>query len=294
MFANTEVDKNHTKDIIKIDKYFLNAKEHSELFSKELGIKQRWLNIDNSWFQLDDGLYFFKKKDIFNELFLSELIKEYKVRCVDFSLAVFKDNIGIISKSFRKKNKKYYEYDDFFNAYDIIAPKKLTILNHMFRQILTDKNRMKIMNDFYRLTVFDWFTGQNDRTSFNMIFEVGDDLKIAPITDNGSSLIYIRDEDKELEKYYRIYMSVFDHLVFPINNKLNKKSIYIINLINNHLEFYKYLCKSLDVDINTILNRVIEKYNLIVSKSDKEQLISYFDKKKNIVERTLSIANKHK
>lgn len=294
MFANTEVDKNHTKDIIKIDKYFLNAKEYSELFSKELRIKQRWLNIDNSWFQLDDGLYFFKKKDIFNELFLSELIKEYKVRCVDFSLAVFKDNIGIISKSFRKKNKKYYEYDDFFNAYDIIAPKKLTILNHMFRQILTDKNRMKIMNDFYRLTVFDWFTGQNDRTSFNMIFEVGDDLKIAPITDNGSSLIYIRDEDKELEKYYRIYMSVFDHLVFPINDKLNKKSIYIINLINNHLEFYKYLCKSLDVDINTILNRVIEKYNLIVSKSDKEQLISYFDKKKNIVERTLSIANKHK
>ncbi|MBQ6285800.1 MAG: hypothetical protein IJK67_05820 [Bacilli bacterium] len=296
MFENTSVDKKHIKDIANIDDNYVNSgdRENRKYLKSKLEIEGYLLIAYNSWFKFDDGLYFFKTKAIFNELFLSELIKEYKIRCVDYSLASFKNKIGIISKSFRSKDKKYYEYNTFFNYQNMSAPKRLTTLNHVFREILPDKNRINLMDNFYRLTAFDWFTGQNDRTVSNIVFEVGDDVKLAPLSDNGSSLLYIKEEDSELEKYYRIYMSSFDHLLFPKDDKLNRKTLYLINLINNHLEFYRYLCKSLDIDINKILDRVIEKYNLIVPLEDREQLIKYFDKKKQILERTLSIANKHK
>ena len=75
--------------------------------SKMTGIDVSMLMAYDDWYILDDEFYYFKYMYKIEELFMSELAHECKVRCVEFLLALDSNTLGIISKLYREKDKKY-------------------------------------------------------------------------------------------------------------------------------------------------------------------------------------------
>ena len=54
-------------------------------------------------------------------------------------------------------------------------------------------------------------------------------------------------------------------------------------------EFIFYLKKSLDIDINKILDKTVDKYKLKILKIERKNIINYFDCKKSIIEKNLTL-----
>ncbi len=293
MFKNTTVKD---KEIINISSFYIDANDDKNSFlSDELNIPKSYLIAYNGWHKIDGELYYYKNVAIFNEIFLSELTKYYNLKCVNYSIVYGKKGLGIISKNFREKNKTYYDYDDFFGKYGINIPNDIIILKRILEQILTEKNAKELMNTFFRLSAFDWFTGQTDRSAGNVTFDVTDQVSLCPLTDNGSSLHSAPKNNKTLYRIlYTRLNSIYNYLEFPYNNRVNENNLTSIYLINNFEEFKKYLEISLDIDINEVLNRTIEKYNLLVPNDDRNELIDFFDTKRSILEKTLELSEKYK
>ena len=62
-----------------------------------------------SWCYKDGSYYFYKSDFAFYELLLKELFEEFNLKCVDFLLASYQNNLGVmyqrgtgISKNFKK------------------------------------------------------------------------------------------------------------------------------------------------------------------------------------------------
>ena len=135
------------------------------------------------------------------------------------------------------------------------------------------------MEEFLKLTVFDWFSGQIDRGDTNLIIEKRDNgTFLAPIFDNGCSL----------EIYNTEYNSSFENLDFSPRYEYCKEEEYILYLLTKYKTLRDYLSKSLDIDIRKILRRTLEKYKLELSKEDQQKIIRFFDFKKDLITRKLN------
>ena len=51
----------------------------------------------------------------------------------------------------------------------------------------------------------------------------------------------------------------------------------------------KYMSKCMEIDIRGILSRTIKRYNLIINNSSRDQIVSYFDNNKKIIESSLKL-----
>lgn len=151
------------------------------------------------------------------------------------------------------------------------------------------------MNEFFRLTVFDWFSGQSDRGDANLIFKISSDTRLAPIFDNGASMSYHKKIKENILILLSSYFSSFDNLRFPVDNiYLNEYNFYLFKLITDNNEFFKYFSLALDIDITYFINETIKKYHLIIPSEDKKEIIEFFDYKKQIIENTLKLSIKYK
>ncbi len=288
MFKNTKVNDKYIKSLKNIyDNYYEKCNITTEELAKILNLNIWFINEYPDWYYINDKLYYYKDYTIFNELFLSELIKEFKLKSVKYELVKNSNMIGIISESFRNSNNKYYDYCSYFNNKRVQVPRKLINLDQTFNNILDEENKIKLMNKIYRLASFDIFCGQNDRSDGNLVFvENNNKISLAPIFDNGCAFI---------DKYN--YDSSFDNLFMPEKSHkgiIDNYNLYLFKLINNNKVFYKYLTKALDIDVKEILKRTIEKYHLVVPFKDKRELINFFDKRKDRIEYTLTLTDKYK
>src|SRR5574344_436321 len=66
------------------------------------------------WFVINDIFYFFKSNGVFNELLISEIMKEFRVKFALFELAMYRGKIGIISENIRNSGSKYLYYNQLF------------------------------------------------------------------------------------------------------------------------------------------------------------------------------------
>lgn len=293
MFKDTTIKE---KEIFDISRFHIDAADDRNSFlSDGLKIPKSYLIAYNGWYKINGELYYYKNVAIFNEIFLSELTKYYNLKCVNYSIVYGKKGLGIISKNFREKNKLYYDYDDFFEKYGINIPNDIIILKRTLEQLLTEENAKDLINNFFRFLAFDWFTGQTDRNAGNVTFEVTNKVSLCHLTDNGSSLHTAPKNNKTLYRIlYTRLNSIYHYLEFPYNNRVNENNLTSIYLINNFEEFKKYLEISLDIDIDEVLDRTIEKYNLLVPNDDRNELIDFFDTKRSILEKTLELSEKYK
>lgn len=246
---------------------------------KMLSLDSSFLKTYNDWYVIDNELYFFKPYRKFTELFMQELIEEYDLRHVTYRLAYSDDTLGVISKNFKDPNNKYYDYDTYFIRNGIEVPRDIERLSSAFDKLLDKDNKKKIMEEFLKLTVFDWFSGQIDRGDTNLIIEKRDNgTFLAPIFDNGCSL----------EIYNTEYNSSFENLDFSPRYEYCKEEEYILYLLTKYKTLRDYLSKSLDIDIRKILRRTLEKYKLELSKEDQQKIIRFFDFKKDLITRKLN------
>lgn len=236
-----------------------------------------------NWYIIDGKMYYFKGDYIFNELFFSELSKAMGVKCVDFSLAKDNDNFGIISKSFKSQNKRYYTFHEFCKKIGIDS--STNCLSSFPKSVMSKypSNMVNsLMDDIYKLESFDFFTGQYDRWNNNVYLEENKrNLRLSPLFDNGcafSTNEYVLD-------------SCFDRLFFPFDNNIDPAELYTLYLIKNNKIFYDTLSYSLDIDISDVIKRTILKYRIDIMKEEKQRIIKYFDKKKSIIEHTLKLTH---
>ena len=292
MFNHTTIDNRAKSSINNIDGYFIDANNdfNNEYLSLVLGSSKDLLRRYNSWYSINDKLYFFKDVLIFNELFLSELVKEYNLRSVNYHLASTNGEVGIISESIKDKNKKYFDYDCFFELVNGSVPSSIGEIKQIFQNRISDSNGEELIRELFRLTAFDFFTSQTDRSEKNIIFELDESgIRLAKLFDFGTSL-----QSSNNINDYSVYNSSFETLRFPTDNNVSYEHEYLFYLINNNAEFYRYLCKSLDIDIHKVLKNTIEKYHLFVPNSDKKELFKFFDTKKKIIENTLTLSKSYK
>ena len=292
MFNHTTIDNRAKSSINNIDGYFIDANNdfNNEYLSLVLGSSKDLLRRYNSWYSINDKLYFFKDVLIFNELFLSELVKEYNLRSVNYHLASINGEVGIISESIKDKNKKYFDYDCFFELVNGSVPSSIGEIKQIFQNRISDSNGEELIRELFRLTAFDFFTSQTDRSEKNIIFELDKSgIRLAKLFDFGTSL-----QSSNNINDYSVYNSSFETLRFPTDNNVSYEHEYLFYLINNNAEFYRYLCKSLDIDIHKVLKNTIEKYHLFVPNSDKKELFKFFDTKKKIIENTLTLSKSYK
>ena len=249
-----------------------------EELSKITGIELEILMAYDNWYILDDGLYYFKYMYKIEELFISELAHECKVRCVKFLLAYEESCFGIISKLYREKGKKYYMYDDFCEKYFDCYPDNLSDFKLSLSQSLGEDRIQSLMDDIFSMISLDIFCGQSDRADYNFFFECDsdDNIRIAPLCDNGFAF-----------DYSYIYWSPF--------GKLNLKEDYISRgnlpfMLSIERNFYNKLAMYLDIDVFAILNRTCEKYRIDLNEIDRRRLLSYFDDRKRAIEHTLKLS----
>lgn len=246
--------------------------------SEMTGISRSILERYDDWYILDDGLYYFKNICKIEELFMSELANECKIRCVKFFVAIEKGIFGIISKLYREKDKKYYMYSDFCKKYFNHVPNYLGVFKLASSIALGDDKAQKLMDDVFNMICFDILCGQWDREEYNFFFECDKDnnVRIAPLCDNGIAF-----------KNCFIYSSPFGEFNLE-EDKISRGNLPFI--LSNEKDFYNKLALLLDINIEDVLNRTCEKYRININEDDKKMLLSYFDKRKIAIDNTLKLA----
>ena len=253
-----------------------------EELSKITGIDLATLMAYDDWYILDDGLYYFKYMYKIEELFISEVAHECKVRCVEFLLALDDGCFGIISKLYREKDKRYYMYSDFCQKYFGSIKNDLSFFKLALSVKFGEEKTNKLMDDVFSIISFDMFCGQYDRMEYNLFFECdnNNNVRIAPLCDNGVSF------DTRF-----IYDSPFGE--FNLNEKnVSRGSLPFILSIEKI--FYNKMAKYLDINVSDILDRTCEKYKINIDQSDKKMLLGYFDDRKRAIERTLKLSRDYR
>jgi len=235
------------------------------------------------WFILENGYYYFKSGDSFNELLMAELFKEFKLKCLDYRIAQYGNKVGILSKNFRKRETRYYEYNMYPDESGLLSYSTLNDFEKYVSKFINSDNLISLIASLSRLLVADFFSGQSDRLSYNLLLEERSELKLAPISDNGA--IFKIDE-------MNVSRSCIETLRFPSEKVVDAVEYNTLKLIVENSEFRNYLIKCLDIDINEIINRTIDKYYLKLYKYERKEIVSYFDTKKSIIENTLKLVKK--
>ena len=250
---------------------------------KLTGIDYETLQMYDDWYILEGGLYYFKKHCVFEELFMSELASICKVKCVEFKLASVDDKIGVISKLYRENNKKYYMYTDFCRKYFNHVPDNLRVLKLASLSSFGDKIGQQLMDDIFNLVCFDIFSGQWDREEHNFFFECDKNIvSLAPLCDNGmifsGNFIYSTP-------FAKFSLSSIDESVVYRNN--------LFQILRFDEVFFNKLAALLDIDINEVIKRTLEKYKIFIADCDRDYILEYFDERKKAIDLTLKLSRNY-
>lgn len=287
MFNNVSLTKECKKNLISLKgrRYDDVTDLSEEDLARYLKINSDLFKFYTNWYVFSDGLYYFKSNFIFNEIFLSELAHEFDVKCVKFMLASDGEHLGVLSKNFRKKSSLYYDYLEFSSKFFTYVPDDLESFKVQSSVVFGDDVGKKLMDQIYDLVAFDFFSGQDDRTHINVAFETNstDVAKLAPLCDNGVAFN---------TGNFNSYISCFDDLYFPFDNYIDPRQLKLLKLIRDNVSFYNSLSKALDIDIQSVLDRTLQKYKLKMSMHEKIKINDYFGSKKDVIERALKYSSK--
>ena len=251
------------------------------------GIDMNTLSMYDNWYILDDGLYYFKSCFIFEELFMSELARECNVKCVSFSLAG--DNVsynrsllGVMSKLYRYKDKKYFYYSDFCNRYFDGYVQYLDKFKLASEDVFGNDKTNILIDDIYGLISFDMFTGQRDRGEHNFLFECDNDsIRLAPLCDNG--LVFGNGFN---------YVSPFGNYCLFETDMYTTYRRDLLDILRNEKMLYDRFEHILDINVMEILKRTLDKYMIVMNFGNRMRVLRYLDCKKRAIDGTLRLSRR--
>lgn len=288
MIINCEFKDDVHRNIILLDgkRYSDTGMMLGEL-SNITGIDIDTLSMYDDWYILDDGFYYFKFHFIFQELFMSELAKEYELRCVEFKLAKvnrmrYNSTLGIISKLYRDKEKEYYFYSEFCKRYFGEYINDLNKFRLLCENRFGDDKTNKLVDDIYSMICFDMFTGQHDRGEHNFMFEYNsDDVRLAPLCDNGWVFNYGYDYDSPFGNF-----CLFETDMYTTYRKS------LIDFLRCEKMLYDRFEHILDIDVKEVLRRTLDKYMIVMDIGNRKRILRYMDGKKKAIDATLNFSKR--
>lgn len=222
-------------------------------------------------FLYNDDIYFYKSTmtDPYNELVAEEILSDFNLPSATYDLALYKGNKGVITKSFRKKDKKYIGGEELIEDYlkhiykgeiSNISTTDYNNLEGIWNALdyrYKDKDNRKeivynIVDKLVDMFIFDILTGNYDRYSSNYeIEEDNNSAELAPIFDNEKMLKYTilsfgvsNDENSSRNLYMQLdnFMKISDYsYIERIKDKLwiiDKDNLTkIFNRIENKTQF---------------------------------------------------------
>lgn len=177
--SNMGIDTSSIEKIISSEKVEpVNEKCSSEVFS----------------FYYDGIKYYYKTNEMrkpFNyyaELLAEELLYDYGLPCAEYDLAICSNNIGVISKNFKKDNFTYVKLSsiltDCYGEENYFDNFHLDGIWYALECRYKDENVVSnLMNRIVNKFLFDILTNQLDSSNL-FISEHGNDIDIAPMYDN--------------------------------------------------------------------------------------------------------------
>ena len=218
--------------------------------------------------------------------------------------------IVVACKDFLNSNETIIDYNMIKNEYDENVEKAIehlssssdSNLNHDFEevQIIMEKNPYfksipSLKERFWDMFVIDAFIGNNDRNEGNwglILNKETNDLRLAPVFDNGASF-YNKSNDDKLSSIYRdnfkFKQSVYDSSIsiYTLNGKQINPLKYIENMNNN--ECNKAILRIIPkININKIISifeEIPKEYNglPVLSEMQKTYYLSSLEYKYNNV-----------
>lgn len=256
-----------------------------EEHSRRINISSPERLIYGNWYYIDGNYYYYKNHYAFFELFCKELFNELGVSTVDFKPACetrsYNNKYGVMSKNFRRSGHKYIEYVRYINelyrehGIDYVDMDSAHLLNveNLLKNNVNGGN--KLYEDLSKLIALDLLTGQGDRTAFNLLLDVNDEgVSVCPLCDNGGAF--------SSNKPFIITCLADIFLIPKCNNEFNR-------LIDENATFNHSLGECIKINIDEILRRTIRKYNIVMSKELKSDLINYIEERQEIIQKRLSI-----
>ena len=219
--------------------------------------------IDSFSFNYNNERYFFKKiKSIdqsYNELIGYELAKDFGLDAIEYDLGSYYGFIGFISKDYSRKEYRYLE--SYINSYYGSYSKRNNIhdVSIMFHDIFSELDANNIMNDLYKLLMFDIIIANSDRHDRNIIID-SSTLRLGPVFDN--EMLLNRD-------YY---------FSFSVTGKDDNTISEFLSILNpQELEFFVNKLEIINRDnLIKVFNRIEKKIGTSIVDGIKEEVLQRY------------------
>lgn len=194
---------------IDLDNYFksigFSSLDISDLdYEKKIKVEY-WLGNDRLafWFSDNGNDYLFKTVSnpiqVYLELVCEQIAKQLDLPCAHYEMATFQNNMGVISKCFKKKNATYYSGSTLLSEYyhlqddgkQVLPYNNLTDILEMFSHQLAPHSQIlfeKLKHQLISIFMYDMITNQADRKPNNWGIEMVDqDINLQMLFDNQES-----------------------------------------------------------------------------------------------------------
>lgn len=189
--------------------------------SKHTGIPQEIIEFNNSWYKYDGKWYYFKQfydfsGDIPSEMkFINELIgenlaKRLEIPVVNYEIAQKKDEIGLMSLNFVKKEQDYYFMKDLNIPVEKYEDTNLAKLKSLCKD---ENNYKELLTEILKMVAIDLYSSQEDRNITNIQFtRINGELHLTPLYDFADSF-----KESWQDEYYSalLGLSLMDEKKYP-------------------------------------------------------------------------------
>lgn len=262
-------------------------KENRVKLAKKLNISLAEIILKNNWYIYDGEYYYYKRLDsafrIMNELIGVYLSKYMSVPTVEYTLALdFGKIVGLLSKNFRKLNKRYY-------LATCVNSKYLKKISNSLNEPKVDELRKSLD----RLIMKDFYSCMTDRVRNTLVsmtrlknvsLETSFDYEMSFIDERDS--LYPRFEKDETHEFDRYFNPLF-------YNDDEDKSYGEINYdtLKGMMEYDEYLIylfeRIMDFDIAKAIKCIEEENGMVVADDLKNYYINFDKIRKDELSRNL-------
>lgn len=252
------------------------------------------------YLDIDGEIYYFKDSNFGYREVLSYLIaQDLGVNSVFYDMAMFGDDKGVISKNYHEFSYYYFTADDLLSEYmqkekafveELMGssiPSKYHVDDYFSLELVwlaleskypNNKDDIKrIMIELADQYMFKLLTGGSDAASHNVEFGYnGKKLTLCPCYDNEYSLWPEHDDflmtaETGISKDY-------------IDNLKNFLSVSSREFVERFLEMYSHFDNDYMCDI---INKLEKSHDFTLPDEDKERILVFYDKIKNVVDSVL-------
>lgn len=221
--------------------------------------------------------YYYIYETLFNELIGVLISNELGAKIPLPKILKYKNEILLLSENFMEFDKKYYllhklfpnldyeGYDSRLNLYNLDKLDIISDLDNTKKYKTNIEDLKKLKYDLKLMIVSDYIRNQKDRVFRNFMFEAKEDhIKMMPLYDFEHSFEVANVKD-----------TTYNIFIFDLTTKDTKK------YIKKDDDFQELLYKAIEIDINSILQKICEQFYIKLDNEEEAKIKSIFESRQN-------------